>query len=276
MKKKLLLTGVVAIAITSLLLLNNGISNKKEALESSTQDDAFEFVVGFDCEYPPYGYLGDNGDYTGFDLEMAKLVCAELGWTYKAQPITWSSKDLELNSGNIDCIWNGFSITPERLDEYAWSDAYVNNSQVIVVKASSGITSLEELSGTTVAVQSSSAALEALKSDDLIEWTSSFARLSEVIDYNSAFMDLEMNTVDAIAIDIGVANYQIEKREAGQYIILSDPFFVDPYGIGFRFEDTELRDTVNAELLKLVESGVYQELAEEFGIDSSMLALIQD
>ncbi|OON92360.1 MAG: amino acid ABC transporter substrate-binding protein [Candidatus Epulonipiscium fishelsonii] len=230
------------------------------------------FIVGFDAEYPPYGYMDENGEYIGFDLEMAEIVCNNLGYELIKQPIDWASKDMELNSGNIDCIWNGFSMTPERMDDYAWSDAYIDNLQVIVVPEDSEIKELKDLAGKNVIVQSASAASEVLNSEELSYLTTTFSDLSENPDYNTAFMNLDAGATDAIAIDIGVANYQLSNRN-NNYRILEEELQSELYGIGFRIEDTQLRDTIQAELMKLVEDGTYYKLGEKYGIDKSMLCL---
>ena len=123
------------------------------------------FTVGFDAEYPPYGYMDDDGEYTGFDLELAQAVCDKEGWELVKKPINWDSKDMELNSGSIDCIWNGFTMNG-REDDYTFSVPYVDNSQVIVVAEDSGIEQLSDLAGKTVGVQAASAALDLLQSED--------------------------------------------------------------------------------------------------------------
>ncbi|MFI3170905.1 MAG: amino acid ABC transporter substrate-binding protein [Eubacteriales bacterium] len=245
-----------------------------EEVADDTTTESRTLIVGFDAEYPPYGYMDDNGEYTGFDIEMAKLVCESLGWEFVAKPIDWDSKDMELESGTIDCIWNGFSLTPEREDMYTWSAPYVDNSQVIVVAADSGIESLADLAGVNVIVQAGSSALEALNSDDCADLTATFGSLIEIADYNSAFMNLEAGAADAVAVDIGVAEYQVAAREEGAYVILDEAFYSEPYAIGYRLEDTELRDIVDAEIMKFVQDGTYEALAVEFGIDTAMLALL--
>ena len=113
------------------------------------------FTVGFDAEFPPYGYKDDNGEYVGFDLDLAQEVCNRRGWTLKKQPIDWDSKDMELSSNTIDCIWNGFTMTGKE-DMYTWTDAYVDNSQVILVNKNSGIQKLSDLAGKIVVVQADS------------------------------------------------------------------------------------------------------------------------
>jgi polar amino acid transport system substrate-binding protein len=129
---------------------------------NATANDESTFIVGFDAEFPPYGYKDDSGNYTGFDLDLAKEVCERNNWTFQAQPIDWDAKDAELDSGSIDCIWNGFTIDG-RENDYLWSDPYFDNKQVFIVKNGSGISSIDDLSGKTVETQKDSSALAALK-----------------------------------------------------------------------------------------------------------------
>ena len=229
------------------------------------------FTVGFDAEFPPYGYRDDNGEYVGFDLDVAQKVCDNLGWELVKKPINWDSKDMELNSGNIDCIWNGFTING-REDDYTWSDPYLNNEQVIVVAADSGIESLDDLAGKNVVVQAASAALDALNSEDNQALKDSFGSLTENPDYNTAFMNIDSGAADAVAVDIGVAKYQLAQREEGKYKILEEPIQSEQYGIGFAKGNEELRDTVWAEVMKLYEAGEIDKLAEQYEV-ADMLCL---
>ena len=222
-------------------------------------------TVGFDAEYPPFGYKDDNGDYVGFDLDLAQEVCDNLGWELVKKPINWDSKDMELNSGSIDCIWNGFTING-RVDDYTWSDTYLNNEQVMVVAADSKIEKLDDLAGKNVVVQAASAALDALNSDDNKDLTASFGSLTENPDYNTAFMNLDSGAADAIAVDIGVAKYQLSQREEGKYIILDEPIQSEQYGIGFKKGNDDLKDTVWAEVLKLYDAGEVDKLAEKYEV----------
>lgn len=239
----------------------------------SMAEERTTFTVGFDAEYPPYGYMDDDGEYTGFDLELAQAVCDLMGWELVKTPIDWDSKDLELESGSIDCIWSGFTING-REDEYAWSYPYVDNSQVIVVAEDSGITDLDGLSGKIVGVQAASAALELLsEGGDQADLAATFGTLQEFADYNTAFVELQAGSIDAIAMDIGVAQYQIKEKEG--YIILEEELNSEQYGIGFRLDDEELRDTVNEALLALVEDGTAAELAEKYEL-SDMVCLGDD
>ena len=233
--------------------------------EAQASGERTTFTVGFDAEYPPYGYMDDNGEYTGFDLELAQAVCDLEGWELVKTPIDWDSKDMELNSGSIDCIWNGFTMNG-REDAYTWSDPYCDNSQVIVVAEGSGITTLADLAGKTVGVQAASAALDVLSDEEQQkDLADTFGALQQFPDYNSAFTELMAGSLDAIAIDIGVANYQIESRGEG-YVILGETLNSEQYGIGFKLGNEELRDIVNADIKKLTEDGTVAELAEKYGI----------
>ncbi len=242
-----------------------------ESGDSADSEERTTFVVGFDAEFPPYGYMDDNGDYVGFDLELAQEVCDRNGWELVKQPIDWDSKDMELSSGSIDCIWNGFTMNG-REDDYTWSSAYVDNSQVFVVAEDSGITSPDDLAGKAVGVQRDSSALAALNDEenaDNIALRDSFGSLTEYADYNTAFMDLEAGALDAVAMDIGVASYQIESRGGG-YVVLDQYLATEQYGVGFLKGNEELRDTVEASLQEMASDGTFAEIAEKWGLTDSV------
>ncbi|MCI1958639.1 MAG: amino acid ABC transporter substrate-binding protein [Clostridia bacterium] len=240
-------------------------SANKSSANTENMSDKKKFVVGFDAEYPPYGYMDDNGQYVGFDLDLAQAVCDMEGWELVKTPIDWDSKDMELNSGSIDCIWSGFTING-RENDYQWTQPYVDNSQVMVVSDDSGISSLADLKGKTVGVQSASAALTLLQDPkgqkDLAD---TFAKLQEFGDYNSAFVELQSGSIDAVAMDVGVANYQLKSRGEG-YKILDEALNTEQYGVGFKKGNTELCDVVNADLTKLAGDGTVAKLADKYGI----------
>lgn len=230
------------------------------------------FTVGFDAEFPPYGYRDDNGEYVGFDLDLAQEVCTRNGWELVKQPIDWDAKDMELNSGNISCIWNGFTMNG-REEEYTWTTPYVDNSQVIAVATNSGINKKSDLAGKVVAVQADSSALAALNDEEdaeAIALRDSFAELIQYADYNTAFMDLEQGNVDAVAIDIGVAQYQVEKREAGAFMILGENLAVEQYAVGFKLGNTELRDQVQKTIDEMAKDGTFAKIAEKWGLTDSI------
>ena len=272
-KWKRLVTAILMMA----LLLGPIVSMQTPARAADGEDDN-TFIVGFDAEFPPYGYKDDNGEYVGFDLDLAQEVCDRNGWTLKKQPIEWNSKDMELNSGSISCIWNGFTMNG-REDDYTWTKPYVDNSQVVVVRKDSGITQLNDLSGKVVAVQADSSALAALTGEDASEENKAlcetFKDLQQVSDYNSAFMNLESGAVNAICMDIGVANYEIESR-GDKFMMLEDRLSSEEYGIGFKKGNTELRDKVQATLLDMLADGTFDEIAEKWGLEESICLTADD
>ncbi|SCI82433.1 Sulfate starvation-induced protein 7 [uncultured Clostridium sp.] len=221
-------------------------------------------IVGFDQDFPPMGFVGDNGEYTGFDLDLAKEVASRLGLEYKAQPVAWDSKDMELESGNIDCIWNGFTITG-REDDYTWTTPYMANKQVFVVANDSDIKSQVDLAGKVVEVQADSSAEAALKENQ--DLANTFGQLLTTPDYNTAFMDLEQGAVDAVAMDVIVAGYQIKQRNA-DFKILDDSLSEEEYGVGFKKGNTELRDKVQGALEEMAADGTLAKISDEwFGED---------
>lgn len=228
--------------------------------EEAKTTDGGTLIVGFDQDFPPMGFVGDDGEYTGFDLELAQEVAKRLGLEYKAQPIAWDSKDMELESGNIDCIWNGFTMTG-REDDYTWTEPYMANQQVFVVANDSDINSQADLAGKIVEVQADSSAEAALK--EAPELIATFKELLTTADYNTAFMDLEQGAVDAIAMDVIVAGYQIQQRNA-DFKILDDSLSEEEYGVGFKKGNTELRDKVQSTLEEMAEDGTLQEVSEKW------------
>ena len=261
---------VIAIAAAALMLLTllAGCGNNATTPDNGEQTQTKTFTVGFDAEFPPYGYQDENGEYVGFDLDLAAEVCARNGWELVKKPINWDSKDMELETELIDCIWNGFTING-REDKYTWSTPYVDNIQVVVVGKDSGIASYADLAGKIVAAQADSSALAALtenedgSNDENIALAESFEKLVEVPDYNTAFMNLEAGAVDAIAMDIGVAQYQLEQR-GDAFVILDGTLAAEQYGIGFKLGNTELRDAVQKTLDEMAADGTFAKIAEKW------------
>ena len=275
MKKRFVSAALAAVPALSMTACGSSNSAAKttaadtEAAESQAEETTAEeakttdggtLIVGFDQDFPPMGFVGDDGEYTGFDLELAQEVAKRLGLEYKAQPIAWDSKDMELESGNIDCIWNGFTMTG-REDDYTWTEPYMANQQVFVVANDSDINSQADLAGKIVEVQADSSAEAALK--EAPELTATFKELLTTADYNTAFMDLEQGAVDAIAMDVIVAGYQIQQRNA-DFKILDDSLSEEEYGVGFKKGNTELRDKVQSTLEEMAEDGTLQEVSEKW------------
>ena len=266
MKKNWTTRLMAGIAAGTMVFSLAGCGSSSDGKKSADKE---KFIVGFDAAFPPYGYQDENGEYVGFDLDLAAEVCKRNDWELVKQPIDWNAKDMELNSGTISCIWNGFTMNG-REDEYAWTDPYVDNSQVFVVKADSGIATFADLAGKSVAVQTDSSAEAALKEDDNKELKDSFKELVVVSDYNTAFMNLDSNAVEAIAMDIGVAKYQMESRD-GEYKILDDVLSAEQYAVGFAKNNTELRDKVQKTLDEMRKDGKCAEIAEKWDLTDSVI-----
>lgn len=252
------------------------ITNGYDQVQATEQE--FEFIVGFDAEFPPYGYLDDSGEYVGFDLDLAQEVCLRNGWKLVKRPISWDSKDSELASGSISCIWNGFTMNG-REEAYTWTTPYVDNSQVVIVRSDSGIEHLSDLAEKIVVVQSDSSALSALTGEDASKENKALAQsmkeLQQVSDYNSAFMNLESGMVDAIAMDIGVASYQLSTR-GDTFVMLEEKLSTEEYGVGFKKGNTELRDKVQKTLLVMLEDGTFEEVAKKWGLEDSVALSKED
>lgn len=279
MKRKiavlLALSMVMSMALTGCGSKDDGkdaAKEDKDKKETKVENDDSTLIVGFDASFPPYGYKDDDGEYVGFDLDLAQEVCDRNDWKLVKQPIDWDAKDMEIESESIDCIWNGFTMNG-REDDYTWSAPYIDNKQVFVVASDAGIESFDDLKGKLVETQADSSALAALK-DDKKELTDSFASLTEIAEYNTAFMDLESGACDAIAMDIGVAYYQMNSRENPEaFKILDEEISSEQYAIGFKKGNTELKDKVQATLDEMAADGTIDKIAEkyeDFGVPGSL------
>lgn len=261
MKKFFALFLTMAMGVT-MLAGCGGSEQPKTDEANNAAEERTTFTVGFDAEYPPYGYRTEDGDYAGFDLDLAQEVCNRNGWELVKQPIDWDAKDMELESGAIDCIWNGFTMTG-RESEYTFSEPYVDNSIVYVVRTDSDIQTEADLAGKNVITQAGSSALTALQDESKADVVASFATLDQIADYNTAFMNLEAGTNDAIAVDIGVAQYQLSAK-SDKFRMLEEPLSTEQYAIGFKLGNEELRDQVQATLNEMVEDGTFTEIVSNY------------
>lgn len=263
MKKKLaaIVAAGLAVCLSAFVLSGCGNSGDSAKSDSGSSEPSQTLTVGFDAEYPPYGYVADDGSYTGFDLDLAKRVCEIEGWEFKAEAIDWDAKDALLGSGTINCIWNGFTIEG-REDDYTFSDPYMKNGQVVVVKADSGIKSLDDLKGKTVLTQKGSAALEVLQGDQK-KLADTFKELQTIGDYNNAFMQLESGAVDAVACDLSIAAYQMSAKPDA-FVQLDDALSMENYGVGFAKGDTETAAKVTEALKQMDANGEVEQLCEKY------------
>ena len=220
------------------------------------------FIHGIDPEYPPFSYLGDDGEYTGFDVEIAKAACELLGWEYQVYEVNWDNKLIQLDNRECDCIWSGMTILDSMKEAgYVISAPYYDNTQVLVVKADSGITSSADLAGKVVAVQLGTSG-EALLNGDLADLTATFAELVTCQSFLVCFTELEGNAVDAVFVDLPVAAaYTADKPEL---TVLNENLGAEQYGIAFRSTDAELCAKIEAAVSELVANGTYAQIAEKY------------
>ncbi len=238
-----------------------------EAEASTGAVDTGTLIVGFDSSYPPYGYVGDDGEYTGFDLELAREVATRNDWEVQLEPIDWDAKDTMLDSGAINCIWNGFTMEG-REEDYTFSEPYMLNGQVVVVRADSGIASFDDLAGKNVITQVDSAAYNVLAGEDATqaELAATFASLETIPDYNTAFMQLESGAVNAVACDLSIAAYQLAAKPDA-YVQLDEFLSEEHYAVGFKKGDDATADAVNEALRAMDEDGFVAELCDKYAAD---------
>jgi len=218
-----------------------------------------EIIIGYDNTYFPMGYLDDNGNTVGFDVDLATETFKRLNMNVKFQSIDWSMKETELNSGNIDAIWNGYSLTEERKEKVAYTDAYMKNSQLIVTLKNSTIKNKEDLKGKVVGTQQGSAGLEALEKDtEILNSLNGAPILYDTFD--KVFRDLEAGRIDAIVGDETLVKYYITKKGEEKYKILDDNFGTEDYVVAFRKDDAELRDKVNKTINEIKEDKTFDEI----------------
>ncbi len=259
---------ILAILTLIPVLLFSGCVKKKDK-ESGDQSlnkvtKKGELVLGLDASFPPMGFKDENDKIVGFDIDVAREVCSRMNIKLKTQPINWDSKEQELDAGNIDCIWNGMSYSDERAKKMTLSNPYMNNSMVLVVRKDSGYKSQAELKGKKIAVQNGSTAQEILDASDFKKTVKESIPLK---DNTSAFVELDMKTVDAVFLDVVVADYFINANHK-DYVVLPDGLEEEQYVIGFRKGENALKDKIEATLIEMKNDGKLAEISNKwFGKD---------
>lgn len=270
MMKKIFSLLLVAILTVSLTACGAKSGDKDASLEYIEKKG--KLILGLDDSFPPMGFRDDADNIVGFDIDLAQAVAKKLGVELVLQPIEWSAKEQELKTKNIDCIWNGFSVTPDRLEKLTMSIPYMENSIAMVVTKNSGIKNKADMAGKVLAVQGGSSAEEALNSDENKDFRESLGEInSSFKDYVTALMDLETGNSDAVLMDSVVANYMI--NEAGKdFIILDDNLVAEEYAIGFRKGEQALADAVNQTLKDLKADGTVEKISTKwFGSDITII-----
>ncbi|MBR2707159.1 MAG: transporter substrate-binding domain-containing protein [Mogibacterium sp.] len=264
MKKKLTVLMLAFTMVFTMLAVTacGGGGQSEEKAEETGYGEGYVFKQGFDLDYRPYSFVDDNGENGGFDVEMAQAVCDYYGWKYEAVPFNWDAKDAELNAGSCDCIWSGFTING-REDDYLWSKPYSDNTQKIMVKKDSGIAALADLAGKKVGVQTATSAYDLLNDEEgQKKLADTFASLEVYDTYTIAITDLNAGAVDAVAVDATRAAEAMANDE--NLVCLEENLGSEQYGIGFRKDDTELCEKVNAALDALAADGTVAKIAAKY------------
>lgn len=235
-----------------------GCSKNSPAPADAPESKKTSYVMGLDDTFAPMGFRDEKGNLVGFDIELANEAAKRMGITIEFQPIDWSMKETELNEGNIDFIWNGYSINDERKEKVAFSDAYLQNSQIIVVLADSSVKTKDDLAGKNVAVQAESSALDAVNAEP--EFVAKVKELVEFSTNNEAFMDLEAGRSDALVVDEVLARYYMMQNGQKKYRVLEENFGDEEYAVGLRKDDTELLKNLNGALDEMKKDGTYDEI----------------
>ncbi len=245
---------VTVVAAFAVLALSFSACKKVQKIDNSLNElkERGVFVLGLDASFPPMGFTDDDGTIIGYDIDLAKEVASRLGVEFKAQPIDWDAKEMELSTGKIDCIWNGFTMSEERSKALAFTRPYLANDQVVVVKNNSDFKKLADFAGKKVGLQAGSSAQEAVDSNE--EFKSSLKEIVFFKDNMTALNDLLVGGIDAVVMDSVVANYSIATTKK-PLKLLDESLAKEAYGVGFRKNDVKLRDEVQKILEEMEQDG---------------------
>jgi polar amino acid transport system substrate-binding protein len=253
MKMKKIMLSALALILIGLLLAGCGGTAQKK------------IVVGLDDNFPPMGFRDDKNNIVGFDIDMAKEASKRMGVQVEFKPIDWNSKEVELSSKRVDMLWNGLTITEKRKENIAFTNAYMENRQIIVVNSNSAIKGKTDLAGKVVGTQEGSSSVEAIEKDAAT--LNSFKELKKYPDYVAALMDLKNGRVEAVVVDEVVGRYYIAKKP-GEYVILADNFGFEEYGVGLRKDDKELLTKLQKALDDMKKDGTSAKISKQwFGED---------
>lgn len=259
--RKMLLTA--ALAATAVLAMAGCGKKESDATASKELDKNKTYVIGLDDTFAPMGFRDENGELVGFDIDLALASAKEMGINIEFQPIDWTTKDQELNSGNIDMIWNGMTITDERKEKFLFSNAYLDNEQLIISMAGSDINKKSDLAGKMITTQGESSPSESIKTDQ--ELLNSLAKPPvEYPTYLECFAEIESGRCDAVVADSVLARYYIKQKGADKYKIADELFGKEEFGVGMRKDDTALCDALNKAIDALKENGTYQKIYDQW------------
>ena len=227
-------------------------------------------TVGFDNTFVPMGFEEKNGNYAGFDIELAKYVSKKLGITVHFQPIDWDMKETELQNGTIDAIWNGYSATDERREKVAFTIPYMQNTQILVVKKTSGIHSVEDMTGKVLGAQNgSSGMLDFEEHPEVLKNRVKGGEADQYQSVNEAIIDLKNDRIDALLIDRVYADYYLTTEGiADEYDTIPSGFESESFAVGVRPADKKLLEALNQAFKELYQEGIFQQISQKwFGED---------
>ncbi len=263
--KKLMIAGVLALGACGMLAGCGGGDKAASGAAKAASGKPAKIVAGMDDTFAPMGFRDDNGKIVGFDIDMAEAVSKAIGVPIEFKPIDWASKETELNSGRIDCIWNGFTMTPERTKKLAFTKPYMDNIQVYAVLNDSTVKTPEDLKGKKISIQEASTAETALNRDE--NFKKSFSEIKAYPDLTACFMDLESGRCDAVLADSVLIEYYMTKKP-GQFRELEGVVSKDTFSIGIKKDNQALVDLLNDGIAKVVASGEAKKISEKwFGKD---------
>ena len=255
------------VVISTVVCMGLGLTGCGAKATSGTLDKD-TLVVGLDDTFAPMGFRDENGEITGFDIDLAKAMGEKLGKKIEFQSIDWNMKETELNGGNIDFIWNGYSISDERKKQVDFSVPYLKNRQIIITLADSDINTKADLEGKVVAAQTGSTAVDAIEAEPEVMATFKDGKPVTYESNNDVLMDLEAGRVDAAVADEIIIRYYISKKGEEKYKILEEDFGEEEYGVGMRKGDTAMVEAFNKAYKELKEDGTVAEISTKwFGED---------
>lgn len=221
-----------------------------------------KFVMGIDPEYPPFSYMGDDGNYTGFDVEICKAACEKLGWEFEVFEVNWDEKLIQLDSNECDCVWSGMTIVDSMKEEgYVLSTPYYENTQVLLVKENSGFEKSSDMAGKDVAVMLGTSG-DLLLAEDLKDWADTFNSLVTCDSFLKCFTELGGDAVDGVFVDYPVA--AAYAAENAGYKIINENLGAEQYGVAFRSSDQAVCDEIEKAVAELVSEGTYKSIAEKY------------
>ncbi len=249
---------ILAIALAALMLLSMAACAAKPAASAKT------FTMGIDAEYPPFSYIDEKGEYTGFDVEVCKAACEKLGWEFKVFGVNWDEKLVQLDAGECDCVWSGMTILDSMKESgYVISEPYYDSTQVMLVKEGSGFASSADLAGKDVAVQLGTSGEALLAEDgDLADLAATFNSVITCDSFLKCFTELDGGAVDAVFVDLPVATSYAAENEG--FVILNENLGAEQYGIAFRSGDAEMCKAIEGAVADLVKDGTYAKIAEKY------------